>query len=109
MHTTYDRWIWIELIGFDNEREDYGVSAFLENAGFVPEVASLLLFNADFIHQHDGLAQERPLPDDVCSYAGHPSTASATGSGGRTGSFAGWCGSCSATALPSTPRCSTCS
>lgn len=72
MHTTYDRWIWIELIGFDNEREDYGVSAFLENAGFVPEVASLLLFNADFIHQHDGLAQERPLPDDVCSYAGHP-------------------------------------
>jgi len=67
-----DRWIWIELIGFDNELNDFGVEAFMDNAGFVPDAASLLLFNPDFVHNHAGMEQERALPFDCCSYGGHP-------------------------------------
>jgi hypothetical protein len=64
--------MWLELIGFDNEQADFGVGAFLDNAGLVPEVISLLMFNADFIHTHDGLEQDRIFPPDYCSYAAHP-------------------------------------
>lgn len=69
---TYDRWMWIELIGFDNERADLGVEAFLDRAGFVPKAISLLLYNPDFVHTHDPRAGDRAFPDDFCSYAGHP-------------------------------------
>lgn len=69
----YDRWLWIELIGFDNTQADYGVGALLETAGFVPDAVSLLLFNPDFVHDHAGMGTPRPLPFDCCSYAGHPS------------------------------------
>jgi hypothetical protein len=71
---SYDRWLWIELIGFDNERPDYGVQAYLDNAEFVPDAVSLFVFNADFIHTHDGLQADGPLPFDCCSYGGHPSS-----------------------------------
>ncbi len=67
----FERWLWIELIGFDNTAPDFGVEALLENAGFVPETVSLLLFNPDFVHLHEGLEVERPLPYDCCSYGGH--------------------------------------
>lgn len=69
---THERWLWIELIGFDHAAPDYGVGRFLETAGFVPEVISLLLFNPDFVHLHDRLDPDRLLPVDCCSYAGHP-------------------------------------
>lgn len=69
---THERWLWIELIGFDQAASDYGVGRFLDTAGFVPEVISLLLFNPDFVHLHDRLDPDRPLPVDCCSYAGHP-------------------------------------
>lgn len=68
----YDRWLWIELIGFDNERSDYGVEAYLANAGFVPEAVSLLLYNPDLIHTHDGMERDRVFPVDYSSYSGHP-------------------------------------
>lgn len=70
--TTFDCWLWIELIGFDNAQNDFGVGAFLENVGCLPKAISLLLFNADFIHLHNGMAEERRLPYDCCSYGGHP-------------------------------------
>ncbi|NCO34626.1 MAG: hypothetical protein AUJ92_15465 [Armatimonadetes bacterium CG2_30_59_28] len=70
--SNFDRWLWIELIGFDNELEDFGVEAFMDNAGFVPDAASLLLFNPDFVHNHAGMEQARALPFDCCSYGGHP-------------------------------------
>jgi len=68
----YDRWLWIELTGFDNEAADYGVQAYLDKAAFIPDVISLLLFNPDFVHTHDGEPTDRLLPFDCCSYAGHP-------------------------------------
>lgn len=66
------RWVWVELIGFDNESPDYGVQHYLETAGFTPDVVSFLLFNPDFVHAHDGMAVERALPFDCASYGGHP-------------------------------------
>ncbi|MCC6445341.1 MAG: hypothetical protein IT210_18015 [Armatimonadetes bacterium] len=68
----YERWLWIELIGFDNASEDFGVSRFLENAGFAPDAISFLMFNPDFIHSHGGSASDRAFPPDFCSYCGHP-------------------------------------
>jgi len=68
----YTTWLWIELIGFDNERTDYGVQAYLDNAGFVPDAVSLFVFNPDFIHAHNGMTEDRVLPLDCCSYGGHP-------------------------------------
>lgn len=67
-----ERWIWIELIGFDNTRDDFAVGQFLETTGFVPGVASLLVSNPDFIHTHRGLAPERVFPPDFCSYSANP-------------------------------------
>ncbi|MEN6644162.1 MAG: hypothetical protein ABFE08_17120 [Armatimonadia bacterium] len=67
-----ERWMWIELIGFDSEAADYGVAAFLDNSGFVPEGLSLFVYSPDFVHTHDGLEQEVAFPPDYCSYAGRP-------------------------------------
>ncbi|WP_139995225.1 hypothetical protein [Paenibacillus paridis] len=68
----YDRWIWIELIGFDNRESDYGVSAYLKNAAFIPDGISLLLFTPDFVHAHKGMEKEHTLPIEICSYAARP-------------------------------------
>jgi len=58
------RWVWVELIGFDNESPDYGVRHYLDTAGFVPDLVSFLLFNPDFVHTHDGMGADRALPFD---------------------------------------------
>ena len=29
----YTPWLWVELIGFDNEQPDFGVQHYLDNAG----------------------------------------------------------------------------
>ncbi len=68
----YSTFLWIELIGFDNQLPDYGVGAYLRNAGFVPDAVSLFVFNPDFIHTHEGAVDEQPLPFDCASYGGHP-------------------------------------
>ncbi|MBI2299492.1 MAG: hypothetical protein HYU66_11210 [Armatimonadetes bacterium] len=69
---THDRWLWIELIGFEVNDPDRGVERFLANAGFVPDAVLLLLFTPDFVHLHDGLGEERLLPPDHCSYSARP-------------------------------------
>jgi hypothetical protein len=65
-----ERWLWIELIGFDNRDPESSVRAFLRNCGFVPEGLSLLITTPDFVHTHAGLEQEVVFPPDYCSYAG---------------------------------------
>lgn len=67
-----ERWMWIELIGFDNTQPDYNVQAFLDNAGFIPEGLSLFVYSPDFLHTHESLEQEMTLPPDYCSYAARP-------------------------------------
>jgi len=60
---------WCALIGFDRDAEDKGVGAFLARTGEVkPTAISLFLFHPDIILQHEGMAAERVLPPDNCSY-----------------------------------------
>lgn len=68
----HERWLWIELIGFDNEQPDFGVAEFLERAGFTPDAICLLMYTPDFVHTHEGLDEERVFPPDFCSYRAHP-------------------------------------
>ena len=72
MESSFEKWWWIDLIGFDVDRTDCGVPPLLDRAGFVPEAVSLLLGNPEFVHTHAGLDVARGFPADVCSYGGHP-------------------------------------
>ncbi len=65
-------YIWIELIGFDNEKQDFGVADYLKTIGFIPKGLSLLLTSVDFVNMHTSMEQEYLLEDDYCSYSGHP-------------------------------------
>jgi hypothetical protein len=69
---SFEKWLWIELLGFDNEAPDFGVQEYLDTAGFVPQALSFLLYSPDFVHTHEGMAQERVLPPEFCSYTGRP-------------------------------------
>jgi len=66
----YERWLWIELIGFDLHLPDYGVNQFLDNAGFIPTVVTLLLAEPEFVHGHND-QWDRVFSPDICSYGGH--------------------------------------
>ncbi len=66
-----ERWIWTELIAFDNEREDLGVDHYLKLTGFAPQAICLLLGSPDFVLTHAGMDQEAELPEEYCSRDGH--------------------------------------
>jgi hypothetical protein len=70
-NNTYERWVWIELIGFDNTKPDVGVQEYLDKLGFIPAAASFLITAPDIIHEHTPLDAEKVLPPDCCSYYGH--------------------------------------
>jgi hypothetical protein len=67
----FQKWVWIELIGFNTELADFGVSDYIQRAGFVPHGVSLLLYSLGFVFRHDGLDTERPLSPCEQSYGGH--------------------------------------
>ena len=71
----YARWLWIELIGFDNEHPRFGVPEFLDRIGFTPDGVALLLFNPEFVHGHDDIDHNLALAPDICSYGGYAFTA----------------------------------
>jgi len=66
----FERWMWVELVAFDSDKEDFGVNDFLARAGFAPDALSLLMFNPDFVHTHDGAESDRALPADFGAYWG---------------------------------------
>jgi hypothetical protein len=68
----YAKWCWIELTGFDNQKSGFGVKEYIDNAGFVPGLVSLLLSSADFVNQHDTAVKDKTFPPDICSYGGRP-------------------------------------
>lgn len=70
-----ERWIWIELIGFDNTKLDCGAQEYLDRLGFIPDAVSYLITSPDIIHHHKGLETEVAFPADYCSYCGHPRSA----------------------------------
>jgi len=71
MMRPHERWIWVELIGFDVTQPDQGVQQYLDDAGFVPDVICLLLASPDFVLSHEDHAGEVTLPPDFCSRDGH--------------------------------------
>ncbi|MFC5407216.1 hypothetical protein [Cohnella soli] len=68
----FEKWLWVELIGFDNEQDNYGVPAYLDNLGFVPKALSLLFYSPDFVHLHDRNEKERVFSPEICSYTARP-------------------------------------
>jgi len=74
MHGTdrsHERWIWTELIGFDNEQPDMGVGEYVEAAGFTPQGICLMLTSVDFVLSHQGVDPNAVLPPDFCARDGH--------------------------------------
>lgn len=67
-----NHFIWMPLIGFDRDKEDKGVSEYLNQTGFVPKGMSVFLFHSDIINQHAGMDKEFTLHPDNCSYYGSP-------------------------------------
>lgn len=64
--------VWMPMIGFDRNEPDRGVGKLLERMSFVPNGVAAFLFHPDIVHQHTGMAAERTLPPDNCSYYGSP-------------------------------------
>ena len=65
-------WYWIELIGFDKDKKDFGAADFLKKTGNRARGISLLLYSVDFLNYHCGTDYEYELTNGVCSYYGHP-------------------------------------
>ena len=61
-----ERFYWIELIGFDNEKADFGVQAFISRTVSITGV-SLLFSHIDFIFDEEN----ETLSPRACSYFGH--------------------------------------
>jgi hypothetical protein len=68
--TPVKKWLWIELIGFDNTLPDFGVSELLKRMEIKPEAVALLLCSPEIIHSHKGLAQDFRIGAQHCSYLG---------------------------------------
>ncbi len=64
--------IWLPLIGFDRDKEDLGVSEYIEQLGFMPESLYLMIGHPDIINQHEGMDKEFTFHIDFCSYYGAP-------------------------------------
>ena len=63
---------WTELIGFDVNSPDLGVSDFIaKTSGDIDSIA-LLIYNIDFVNEHKGVKEEITLSRGACSYYGHP-------------------------------------
>lgn len=67
----HERWIWTELIAFDNQQPDYGVDQYLKATGFTPKAICLLIGSPDFVLSHPGIEKEVGLPKEYCSREGH--------------------------------------
>ena len=70
--TSFRKFLWMELIGFDNRQADYGVGEFLSRMPVRPEVISILIWNTDLIHSHHGLAEDAPIGLKHCAYHARP-------------------------------------
>ena len=64
-------WYWIELIGFDNTLQDYGVEQFYSKLSGEPAGFSILFSHIDFINDFDAEKGEYELLPCDCSYSGH--------------------------------------
>lgn len=66
-----EKWIWIELIGFDKNSPDFAVERLFSAIGRVPDGVSLLISSCDFVNSHAPGSDSRVLSPMCCSYEGH--------------------------------------
>ena len=67
------KFLWTELIAFDNTLPDFGVGEFLSRSRVKPDAISLLLLESSLFERHaPGLAADFPLPEQACSYRARP-------------------------------------
>jgi len=71
MPADYEKWIWTELVGFDNTRSDMGAGSYLDALGFQPRTICLFVSSPDFILQHPKPGGGDVLPIDCCVYAAY--------------------------------------
>ena len=64
--------LWVELIGFDNAADDYGVGAYLDRMTRKPDMVSLLLDNDRLFMFYRGFDATAKLLPDNCAYGGRP-------------------------------------
>jgi len=64
---------WIELIGFDNTKPDYGVNDHISRVGRKPTAVTLLFSTNRFFLMHRNLETDYKLPVRACSYFGRQS------------------------------------
>ncbi len=68
----FEKLVWIELIGFDNRKPDYGVSELLSRMDIKPSKVALLLCNTELIHAHKNLHRDFRIGAQHCSYVARP-------------------------------------
>lgn len=64
--------IWMNLLGFERNDADCGVSRFLTQTGYKPDDVCLLLCSPDFFNLYGGMEKEYTLFPDNCAYWGIP-------------------------------------
>ena len=64
--------IWMNLLGFERNDADLGVSRFLSQTGYKPDDVCLLLCSPDFFNLYGGMEKEYALFPDNCAYWGIP-------------------------------------
>ena len=65
--------VWVELIGFDNTKPDFGVGEYLDRMPAKPQMVSLLLHNEGLFLSHEaGLPADFTFPSSVAAYRARP-------------------------------------
>ncbi len=62
------KFLWIELIGFDNESPDFAVGDLLSRMEIIPQGISLLIWCTELIHSHTNLSTDAPIGAKHCAY-----------------------------------------
>jgi hypothetical protein len=64
--------VWMQLLGLDREKSDYGVGEWIGTMGTKPDGVCLFTPHPDIIHEHAGMETEYALHPDDCAYCAIP-------------------------------------
>ena len=71
-NSSFEKLVWIELIGFDNRKPDFGVAELLSRMDVKPTKVALLLCDTELIHAHKNLKRDFRIGAQHCSYVARP-------------------------------------
>ena len=67
-----EKYLWTELICFDNTLPDYGVGEYLSRMDVKPKGVSFLFVEPEIVHGYRNLDVDYPIGDAHCSYCARP-------------------------------------